>query len=107
MSVLGSTALHLWIAEFKFTHNFILCNQLPETELIFGINIQRKFSLSYAWDKEKNCYIQRDGKYLVYAHTCDCMTMIGTVKSTLKIPPRHNGVLPINSFITYGPVMGP
>ena len=53
MMALGSTALHLWIAEFKFTHNFIICDQLPETELIFGINIQKKFSLSYAWDKEK------------------------------------------------------
>ena len=53
MMALGSTALHLWIAEFKFTHNFIICNQLPETELIFGIDIQKKFSFSYAWDKEK------------------------------------------------------
>ena len=53
MSALGTTALHLRIAEFKFTHNIIICNQLPETELIFGINIQKKFSLSYAWDKEK------------------------------------------------------
>ena len=48
MSAIGSTALHLRIAEFKFTHNFIVCDQLPETELIFGINIQWKFSLSYA-----------------------------------------------------------
>ena len=95
MSALGSTALHLWIAEFKFTHNFIICDQLPETELIFGINVQKKFSLSFAWDKEKNCYIQRDGKFLVYTHTCDCMATIGTVKSTLRIPPRHNGVVPI------------
>ena len=47
MSALGSTALHLKIAEFKFTHNFIICNQLPETELIFGIDIQKKFSFSY------------------------------------------------------------
>ena len=53
MVALGSTALHLWIAKFKFTHNFILCDQLPETELIFGINIQKKFLLSYPWDKEK------------------------------------------------------
>ena len=53
MSALGSTALHLWIAEFKFTDNFIICDQLPETELIFGIDIQKKFSLSYVWDKEK------------------------------------------------------
>ena len=43
MMALGSTALHLWIAEFKFTHNFIICDQLPETELIFGIDIQRSF----------------------------------------------------------------
>ena len=48
MMALGLTALHLQIAEFKFTHNFIICNQLPETELIFGINMQKKFSLSYA-----------------------------------------------------------
>ena len=95
MSALGATALHLRIAEFKFTHNFIICNQLPETELIFGIDIQRKFSLSYVWDKERNCYIQRDGKFLVYAHACAHKTTIGTVKSTLRIPPQHNGVVPI------------
>ena len=95
MMALGSTALHLWIAEFKFAQNFIICNQLPETELIFGIDNQKKFSLSYAWDKEKNCYIQRNGKFLVYTHSNTCMTTIVTVKSTLKIPSRHNGVVPI------------
>ena len=95
MMALGSTALHLWIAEFKFTHNFIICNQLPETELIFGINIQKKFSLSYTWDKEKNCYIQRNGKFLVYTQSYNHMATIGTVKSTLKIPPRHNGVIAV------------
>ena len=95
MMALGSTALHLQIAEFKFTHNFIICDQLPETELIFGINIQKKFSLSYPWDKEKNCYIQRNGKFLVYTHSCDHTAKIRTVKFTLKLPPRHNGVIPI------------
>ena len=35
MMTLGSTALHLQIADFKFTHNFIICDQLPDTELIF------------------------------------------------------------------------
>ena len=95
MSALGATALHLRIAEFKFTHNFIICNQLPETELIFGIDIQRKFSLSYAWDKDRNCYIQRDGKFLVYTHACGCKATKGTVKSTLRIPPQHNSGVPI------------
>ena len=95
MMALGSTVQHLQIAEFKFTHNFIICNQLPETELIFGINIQKKFSLSYAWDKDKNCYIQQNGKFLVFTHANICTATICTVKSTLKIPPRHNGVVPI------------
>ena len=87
MSAIGATALHLRIAEFKFTHNFTICDKLPETELIFGTDIQRKFLLSYTWDKERNSYIQRDRKFLVYTHACDHKTTIGTVKSTLRIPP--------------------
>ena len=55
----------LRIAEFKFTHNFIICDQLPETELILGIDMRRKFSLSYTWDMEGNYYIQKEGKFLV------------------------------------------
>ena len=66
MTALGMTALQLRIMEFKFTHNFVICNRLPDTEIFFGIDMQKKFSLSYAWDKEKNCYIQRDGKFLTY-----------------------------------------
>ena len=67
MSAIGLTALHLRIAEFKFTLNLIICDKLPEMELIFGIDIQRKFSVS--WDKEKNCYIQKEGKFLTYIKT--------------------------------------
>ena len=64
MTALGMTAFHLRIAEFKFTLNFVICNRLPDTEIIFGIDIQKKFPLSYPWDKEKNCYVQLDGKFL-------------------------------------------
>ena len=64
MTALGMTALHLRIIDFKFTHNFIICDKLPDMEIIFGIDIQKKFSISYAWDSEKNYYIQRDGKFL-------------------------------------------
>ena len=68
MTALGSTALHLQIAEFKFTHNFIICNQLPETELIISINMQKKLSLSYAWDKENNC-IYKEMVNFWFTHT--------------------------------------
>ena len=68
----------------------------PTQSLFFGIDIyQKKFSLSYVWDKDKQCYIQRNGKFLTFTHTNNHKATIGTVKSTLKIPPRHNGVVPI------------
>ena len=95
MTALGMTAPHLRIVDFKFTHNFIICDRLPDTEIIFGIDVQKKFSLSYAWDKEKNCYIQRDSKFLTYTRSCEQKATIGIVKSILKIPPRHNGIVPI------------
>ena len=66
MTAPGMTALHLKIADFNFTHNFVICNRLPDTELISRIDIQKKSSISYAWDTAKNCYIQRDGKFLTY-----------------------------------------
>ena len=102
MTALGMTALHLRIVDFKFTHNFMICNRLPDMEIIFGIDIQKKFSISYAWDSEKNCYIQRDGKFLTYTRNCEQKATIGTVKSSLKILLRHNGVISIK--IT-GPVI--
>ena len=87
MTALGMTALHLQIAELKYTHNFLICDRLLGTEIIFSIDIQKKFSLSYTWDKEKNCYIQRDSKFLTYTLKGEQKATIGTVKSSLKIPP--------------------
>ena len=42
MTALGMTALHLRIADFKFTHNFVICDRLPDIELIFEIHIKKK-----------------------------------------------------------------
>ena len=95
MTALGITALHLRIADLKFTHNFVLCNRLPDTEIIFGIDIQKKFSISYVWDKDKNYYTQKERKYLTYTRNCEQKATIGVVKLTLKILPQHNGVVPI------------
>ena len=36
MTALGMTALHLRIVNFKFTHNFIICDRLPDNEIILG-----------------------------------------------------------------------
>ena len=42
MMALGMTALHLRIVDFKFTHNFIQCDRLPKTEILFVIEVQKK-----------------------------------------------------------------
>ena len=95
MTALGMTALYLRVADFTFTHNFFICDRLPDTEIIFGIDVQKKLSLSYAWDKEKNCYIQKDSRFLTYTQDYEQKVTKEIVKSTLKIPPRLNGIIPI------------
>ena len=87
MTAFGLTALYLQIAELQFTHNFVICDRLPDIEIIFGINIQKKFSLTYVWHKERNCYIQRDGEFLTDTRNCEQKATKGTVKLSLKIPP--------------------
>ena len=42
MTELGIKALHLRIEDFKFSHIFIICDRLPDTEILFGIVIQKK-----------------------------------------------------------------
>ena len=45
--------------------------------------------------QRKNCCIQNVGKVLTYTQNCEQKATVGIVKSSLKIPPRHNGVVPI------------
>ena len=71
MIALGIRILQLRMADFKFTDNFIICQRLPDMEILFGIVIQKKNSLSYAWDKEKNCYIQKDSRFLTVLETAN------------------------------------
>ena len=95
LQVVRNNSTSSQVSRFRFTHNFIICDRLPDTEIIFGINVQKKFSLSYVWDKEKNCYIEKDSKFLTYTRNCKQKVTIAIVKSMLKIAPRHNGIVPI------------
>ena len=95
MTALGITTLQIRIADFKFSHNFIICDRLPEKELLFGIDVQKKFSMSYTWDRQKNCYIQKGVNSLSTPENCEKKANVAVVKSALRIPPRHNGFVPI------------
>ena len=43
MTAPGMTALHLRIADFKFTHHIVLCDRLPDTEVILELTFKRSF----------------------------------------------------------------
>ena len=45
--------------------------------------------------EEKNCYIQKDGKFFTYTRNCEQKANIAVIKSTLRVPPRHNGIIPM------------
>ena len=45
--------------------------------------------------RTKTVIYNRIGKFLAFTHANTHTATIGTVKLTLKIPPRHNGVVPI------------
>ena len=93
MTALGMMALHLRIIDFKITHTFVVCNRLPDTKILFGIDIQ-KFLLFCSWDKEKKCYIQRDSRFLTYIRNWTEVNNMNCQVSS-QMPPRHNGVIPI------------
>ena len=44
MSSLGKATLHLCIANFNFSHTFVICDKLPDTDILFGTDIQRRNS---------------------------------------------------------------
>ena len=54
MSSQGKATLHLCITNFKFPHTFIICDKLPDTDILFGIDIQKRYSLSYSFDEHKD-----------------------------------------------------
>ena len=41
MTALGIMTLQHRIADFKFFHNFIICDRLPKMELLFGIDVEK------------------------------------------------------------------
>ena len=93
MTALGITALHLRIADFKFTHNFIICNRLPDTEILFGIDIQKSFPCHMHGIRKRTATCKRTADFSLILETVN--SSIGIVKSNLKIPPGHNGIIPI------------
>ena len=92
MTAWGMMALHFRIADFKFTHTFIICHRLPDTEILLGIDPEKN-SLSYVWDKEKSCYMQTMVYVSLTLETLDRNNRNHQIN--FKIPPRLNVIIPI------------
>ena len=72
-----------------------MCDKLPETDFLFGIDLQQRYSLCYCWDLDRQLFIQKGGSFLTYTRNKEEHHNFTIVKSMLKIPPRHNGTIPI------------
>ena len=95
MTALGISTLQFQIADFKFLAQFHhmwyatwYWNTIWHwcTEEVHNI---------LAWDQEKNCYIQKEGRLLTYTRNCEQRANVTIVKSTLNILPRDNGIIPM------------
>ena len=95
MSSLGKATLHLCIANFKFSHNLHHMWQATRHRYFIWYRYTKRYSLSYSWDADKQLFIQREGSFLTYTRNCEQQHNIAVVKSPLKIPPRHNGIIPV------------
>ena len=88
MTALGITALQLRIAGFKYspiTSSYVTDYQTWKYYLEL---ISRKFfSLSYAWDKEKNCYIQKDNRFSTKLETVNRWQLLGLSSQLSKYHP--------------------
>ena len=95
MSSLGEATLHLCIANFKFSHTFIICDKLLDTDILSDIDIQKRYSPSYSWDSDKQLFTQRKSSFLTYTRNCQQQHNIAIVTSPIKTPLRHGGIIPI------------
>ena len=84
ISSLEKATLHLCIANLKCYHTFIVCDKLPDTDILFGKDIQKRSPLSYSLDVDKQLFIQREGSFLTYTRNCEQEHNIAVVKSPLK-----------------------
>ena len=92
---LGKATLQPHITNFKLSHTFVICDKLLDTDILFGIDIHKRYSLSYSWDADKQLLTQTEGSFLTYTRNWEQQHNIVVVKSPLKIPSRHNDIIQV------------
>ena len=79
MTAFGITALYLRIVDFKLTHNFIVWNRPPDTEILFVIDIQKKNFPVICLGQGKEPLHTEGDRFLPYTRNCEQKATIGIV----------------------------
>ena len=94
MHIIGHATITLHLKNLQVTHHFIVVESLM-TDIILGIDFQRKYQISYDWDEEKQWYIRYKGQFLCYTEDMESGINRVSVAKTIHIPPKHNGVISV------------
>ena len=91
---MGIMALQLRIADFKFAHHFIICDRLPDMEILFGIDIQKNFPCQMSGIRKRTVTYRRTTGFSPTPETVEQKATIG-LSSQLSKYHQHNGIVPI------------
>ena len=95
MHIIGHATITLHLKNLRVTHHFIVVESLM-TDVRLCIDFQREYRISYDWDEEKRCYIRHKGQFLCYTGHMESGINILLVAKTIRIPPKHNGVISVS-----------
>ena len=65
----------------------MICDELHQMELLFGIILQKKFFLSYAWETENKMLHTKWGRFLTYTRKCEQKANVAVVNQPLRNHP--------------------
>ena len=99
MMALGITALHLRIAWISNSLIILLYMQQAtrHRNTVWNWYPEKRFPCHLPGIRKRTATYRRMAGFLTYTWNCEQKATIGIVKSTLKIPPRHNGIIPIKT----------
>ena len=86
MHIIRHATITLHLKNLRVTHHFIVDESLM-TDIILGIDFQRKYQISYDWDEEKQCYIRHNGQFLCYMEDMESGINRVSIAKTICKPP--------------------
>ena len=95
MHIIGHATITIHLRNLRVTHHFIVVESLM-TDVILGIDFQRKYRISYDWDDDKRCYIRYKGNFLCYMEDMESGINRVSVAKTIHILPKHNGAISVS-----------